>query len=110
MALRKCKVVEQIVHTVGGGEKSPEGLDASALWIGKWLAETNCSEFTTRSSRAGVRVVMDQISPEATAATWHDALVTKTKQRKSDTSSVGLVDQSLRKKRTLMHWRAKRTS
>jgi hypothetical protein len=80
-ALRKYKVVEQIVETVGSGIKSPEGLDVSALWIGKWLTETNRNEFTTCSSRAGI-TVMDRMSPEATAAMWHDALVTKTKQRK----------------------------
>jgi hypothetical protein len=30
-ALRKDKVVEQIVETIGGGVKSPEGLDVGAL-------------------------------------------------------------------------------
>jgi hypothetical protein len=81
-ALRKHKVVEQIVETVGGGAKFPEGLDVGALWIGKRLTETNQSEFATCSSRADIRA-MARMSPEATAAMWHDALVTrKTKQRK----------------------------
>jgi hypothetical protein len=80
-ALRKYKVVEQIVETVGGGAKSPEGLYVGALWIGKRLTETNRSEFATCSLRAGIRA-MARMSPEATAAMWHDALVTKTKQRK----------------------------
>jgi hypothetical protein len=79
--LRKYKVVEQIVETVGGGAKSPEGLDVGALWIGKRLTETNRSEFATCSSRAGI-TVMAQMSPEATAAMRHDALVTKTKQQR----------------------------
>ncbi len=39
MALRKYKVVEQIVETVGGGAKSAKGLDVGALWIGKRLTE-----------------------------------------------------------------------
>jgi hypothetical protein len=82
MALRKYKVVEQIVDTVGDGARSPEGLDAGALLIGKRLTETNLNEFTARSSRAGI-TVMDRISAEATAAMWHDALVTKAKQRKT---------------------------
>jgi hypothetical protein len=82
-ALRKYKVVEQIVETVGGGAKSPQGLlDVCALWIGKRLTETNQSEFATScSSRAGI-TVMARMSPEAIAAMWHHALVTKTKQRK----------------------------
>ena len=80
-ALRNYKVVEQIVTTVGGGVKSPEGLDVGALWFGKRLAETNRDEFTACSSRAGITVTA-RMSPEATAAMWNDALVTKTKQRK----------------------------
>jgi hypothetical protein len=72
MALRKYKVVEQIVETVSGGARSPEGLDVGALRIGKRLLETNRNEFTTCSSRAGI-TVMDRMSPEATAAMWHDA-------------------------------------
>ena len=43
-ALQKDKVVEQIVETIGGGVKSPEGLDVGALWFGKELAETNRDE------------------------------------------------------------------
>jgi Iap family predicted aminopeptidase len=54
-ALRKYKVVEQIVETVGSGIKSPEGLDGGALWLGKRLTETNRDEFTTCSSRATSR-------------------------------------------------------
>jgi hypothetical protein len=80
-ALRNYKVVEQIVETVGGGLKSPEGLDVGALWFGKRLAETNRDEFTTCSSRAGI-IVRARMSPEATAAMWNDALMMKTKQRK----------------------------
>jgi hypothetical protein len=80
-ALRDYKVVEQIVETIGGGVRSPEGLDVGALWFGKRLAETNPDEFTTCSSRAGITVTA-RMSPEATAAMWNDALVTKTKQRK----------------------------
>jgi hypothetical protein len=75
------KVVEQIVETVGGGVKSPEGLDVGALWFGKRLAETNPDEFTAYSPRAGITVTA-RMSPEATAAMWNDALLTKTKQRK----------------------------
>jgi hypothetical protein len=55
-ALRKYKVVEQIVETVGSGIKSPEGLDGCALWLGKRLTETNRDEFTTCSSRAGIMI------------------------------------------------------
>jgi hypothetical protein len=80
-ALRDYKVVEQIVEAVGGGVRSPEGLDVGALWFGKRLAETNRDKFTTCSSRAGITVTA-RMSPEATAAMWDDALVTKTKQRK----------------------------
>jgi hypothetical protein len=80
-ALRKYKVVERIVETDGSGIKSPEGIDVGALWLGKWLTETNCDEFITCSSRAGIMIAA-RMSPEATAAMWHDALVTKTKQRK----------------------------
>ena len=80
-ALRNYKVVEQIVTTVGGGVKSPEGLDVGALWFGKRLAETNPAEFTACSPRAGITVTA-RMSPEATAAMWNSALVTKTKQRK----------------------------
>jgi hypothetical protein len=65
MALRKYKVVEQIVETVGAGEKSPEGLDVGALWLRKWLTETDGSEFTTYLLRTGIGV-MDRMSPEAT--------------------------------------------
>ena len=54
MALRKYKVVEQIVETVGSGAKSPDGLDVGALWIGRRLTETNRSEFTTCSPIAGI--------------------------------------------------------
>jgi hypothetical protein len=79
-ALQKYKVVEQIVETVGSGIKAPEGLDVGALWLGKRLTETNRDEFTTCSSRAGIMITA-RMSPEATAAMWHDALVTKTKQR-----------------------------
>jgi hypothetical protein len=32
-ALRDYKVIEQIVETVGGGVRSPEGLDVGALWF-----------------------------------------------------------------------------
>jgi hypothetical protein len=80
-ALRDYKVVEQIVETVVGGVRSPEGLDVGALWFEKRLAETNRDEFTTCSSRAGITVTA-RISPEATTAMWNDALVTKRKQRK----------------------------
>jgi hypothetical protein len=80
-ALRKYKVVEQIVETVGGGANSPEELEVGALWIEKCLTEANQSEFATCLSRAGI-TVMARMSPEATAAMWHDALVTNTKQRK----------------------------
>jgi hypothetical protein len=59
-ALRKYKVVEQIVERVGGVAKSPEGLDAQALWLGKRLTETNKSEFTKSSLRAGT-IVMAQM-------------------------------------------------
>jgi GTP-dependent phosphoenolpyruvate carboxykinase len=55
-ALRNYKVVEQVVKTVGGGVKSPEGLDVGALWFGKRLAETNHDEFTACSSRAGIAI------------------------------------------------------
>jgi hypothetical protein len=47
MALRKYKVVEQIVETVGDGARSPEWLETGALLIGKRLIETNINEFTT---------------------------------------------------------------
>jgi hypothetical protein len=57
-ALRKNKVVEQIVETIGGGVKSPEGLDVGALWFGKRLAETNPDEFTACSPRAGITVTV----------------------------------------------------
>jgi hypothetical protein len=83
-ALRKYKVAEQIVETVGIGINSPEGLDVGALWLGKRLTETNRDEFTTCSSRAGIMITA-RMSPEATATMWHDALVTKvtkTKQQK----------------------------
>jgi GTP-dependent phosphoenolpyruvate carboxykinase len=79
--LRKYKGVEQIVETVGTGIKSPEGLEVGALWLGKRLTETNHNEFATCSSRAGIMITA-RMSPEATVAMWHDALVTKTKQRK----------------------------
>jgi hypothetical protein len=81
MAFRKYKAVEQIVATVGGGVKLPEGLDVGALWLGKRFTETNHEEFATCSRRAGI-TVMPRMSLEATAAMWHDALVTKTKQQK----------------------------
>jgi hypothetical protein len=81
MAFRKYNVVEQIVETVGGGERSPEGLDVGALWLGKRLFETHCDEFTRVATTSGVTVTK-RMSPESTAAMWHDALVTKTKQRK----------------------------
>jgi hypothetical protein len=81
MALRKYNVVEQIVETVGGGVRSPEGLDVGALWLGKRLFETNPDEFTSVASTSGITVTK-RMSPESTAAMWHDALVTKTKQRK----------------------------
>jgi hypothetical protein len=68
-----------IVETFGGGVKSPEGLDVGALWIGKRLAETNCDESIACSLLAGIAVTA-RMSPEATAAMWNDALVTKTKQ------------------------------
>jgi hypothetical protein len=80
-ALRKYKVVEQIVERVASGIKSPAGPDVGALWLGKRLAETNRDEFTACSSRADIMITA-RMSPEATAAMWHDALVTKTKQRK----------------------------
>jgi hypothetical protein len=38
----------------GGGVKSLEGLDTGALWLRKRLTETNQSEFTKSSSRAGI--------------------------------------------------------
>ncbi len=66
---------------MGGGVKSPEGLDVGALWFGKRLAETNPDKFTACSPRAG-STVRARMSPEATAAMWNDALLTKTKQRK----------------------------
>jgi hypothetical protein len=80
-ALQKYKVVEQIVETVGGGVRSPEGLDVGALWLGKRLFETHRDEFTRVASTSGITVTK-RMSPESTAAMWHDALVTKTKQRK----------------------------
>jgi hypothetical protein len=99
-ALQNYKLVEQIVETVGVG----------ALWIGKRLAErerlveTKCDEFTTCSSRAGIAITA-RTSPEATAAMWNDALVTKPKWRKiSNTSLIGLVNQLQQKKMRLMHW------
>jgi GTP-dependent phosphoenolpyruvate carboxykinase len=67
MALRKNKMVEQIVETVVGGVKSPQRLDVGALWFGKRFMETNRQEFSTCSRRAGI-TVMDRMSPEATAA------------------------------------------
>jgi hypothetical protein len=82
MALRKYNVVEQIVETVGGGVRSPEGLDVGALWVGKRLFETNRDEVTSVAASVGITRVMKRMSPESTAAMWHDALVTKTKQRK----------------------------
>ena len=63
MALRKNKMVEQVVETVVGGVKSPQRLDVGALWLGK----TNRQEFSTCSRRAGI-TVMYIMSPEATAA------------------------------------------
>jgi hypothetical protein len=81
MAFRKYNVVEQIVETVGAGVRSPEGLDVGALWLGKRLFETHRAEFTSVASSIGITVAK-RMSPESTAAMWHDALVTKTKQRK----------------------------
>jgi hypothetical protein len=81
MAFRKYKVVEQIVDTIGGGVKLPERLDNGALWLGKRFTETNREEFATCSRRAGI-TAMPKMSPEATSAMRHDALVTKTKQQK----------------------------
>jgi hypothetical protein len=80
-ALRKYKVDEQIVERVGSGAQSPEELYIGALWMGKYLTKTHWSEFATCLSRAGI-TVMAPMSLEATAAMWHDALVTKTEQRK----------------------------
>ena len=53
MALRKYNVVEQIVETVGGGVRSPEGLDVGALWVGKRLFETNRDEFMPVAASVG---------------------------------------------------------
>jgi hypothetical protein len=52
-ALRNNKVVEQIVETIDGGVKSPEGLDVGTLWLGKRFAEVNRDEFIACSLRAG---------------------------------------------------------
>jgi hypothetical protein len=80
----KYRVVEQIVEMGGGGIKSPKGLDVGPLWLGKRLTETKHCEFTTCSLRAGGGImVTTRMSPEATGAMWHDALVTKTEQRKN---------------------------
>jgi hypothetical protein len=82
MAFQEYKLVGQIVNRVGGGGKSPAGLDVGALWLDKRFTETNCEEFAICSRRAGI-TVMPRMSPVATAAMWHDALVTKTtKQQK----------------------------
>jgi hypothetical protein len=81
MAFRKCNVVDQIVETVGGGGRSLEGLDVGALWLGGRLFETHRDKFTSVASTVGITVTK-RMSPESTAAVWHDALVTKTKQRK----------------------------
>jgi hypothetical protein len=59
-------------------DKLPEGLVVGALWLGKGLMETNCGEFSTFSSIAGITARL--LLP--LDAMWHDALVTKTKQRK----------------------------
>jgi hypothetical protein len=80
-ALENNTVVHQIVETIGGGVKSPEWLNVGALWFEKRLAETSPDEFNACSSRAGI-AVSARTPPEATAAMWNDALVTKTKQRK----------------------------
>jgi hypothetical protein len=70
------------VEAVGGSLKSPEGSEVSALWFGKWLAETNLGEFSACPLRAGVTLTT-RMSLEATAdMMWCEALVTKTKQRK----------------------------
>ena len=53
-----------------------------ALWLGKRLFETHRDEFTTVALTSGITSVTKIMSPESTAAMWHDALVTKTKQRK----------------------------
>jgi hypothetical protein len=81
MAFRKYNVVEEIVETVGGGVRSPEGLNVGALWLGKRLFETHRDEFTLVASTIGITVTK-RMSPESTAAMWHDPLVMKTKQRK----------------------------
>jgi hypothetical protein len=81
--------------------KSPaEGLGNGALWHGKRLTETNYGEFITWSSRAGITVTTRMSMKQATAYMWHDALVTKTKQRKmaQGTSSIVVVNQLLQKK------------
>jgi hypothetical protein len=74
-ALRKYKVVEQIVEPVGGGIESPEGLGNGALWLGNRITETTYGEFTTCSSRAGITVTA-RMSLEATAAAmWHAVML-----------------------------------
>ena len=49
--------------------------------MGKRLFKTNPDEFTLVALTSGITVTK-RMSPESTTAMWHDALVTKTKQRK----------------------------
>jgi hypothetical protein len=71
--------------------------------------ETNRSELATCSSRAGIRA-MARMSPEATAAMWHDALVTKTKQRQIARHLFSWFGHPITaKEKDVMHWRERHT-